>query len=147
MANYGFCTWQKEAAKYCLSAKTSRGITLLRLHTHTTTFQSFLCASERLHISRYYNDAFLTFSSSDTHSRHLIKKIASIRRLMELQKGISEVLAFAASWHVERAIFTLEAKIVYAIQKFLLAATAWDIFNHHRADPCLKWAIIFFFKL
>jgi len=66
---------------------------------------------------------------------------------MELQKSISEVLALATSWHVESAIFTSEAKIMYAIQKFVLAATARDIFNHHRADPCPKWAIIFFFKL
>jgi len=130
--------------KYVISAKKSRGTTLLRL---LRTFQSFLWTGERLHISRGYFNAFLTFPSSHTQSRHPIKKIASICRLVELQEGISEVLALATSWHVEGAIFAPEAKIVYAIQKFGLAATARNIFNHHRADLCLKWAIIFFCKL
>jgi len=128
--------------KYFIHAVTSNGTTLLRLHTHTTTFQNFLCAGERLHISRYYNNAFLTFSPSNTDSRHLLIKCESNCRLPELQKSISEVLAIATSWHVESAIFALETKIMYALQKFFLAATAWDIFYHHRADTYFKWAII-----
>jgi len=135
------------AVKYFVLAKTGDRTTLLRLHTHTTTFQNFLCAGERLHISRYYNNAFLTFSSSNTDSRHLLIKFGNICTLPELQKGISEVLAIATSWHVEGVISALETKIIYAIQKFVLAATAWNIFDHHRTDPCLKWAIICFLKL
>jgi len=135
------------AVKYFIPARTGSGTALLRLRAHTTTFQNFLCAGERLHISWYYNNAFLTFSSSNTNPGHLLIKFRNICIFPELQKGISEILAIATSWHVESVISALEAKIMYAIQKFVLAATAWDIFDHHRTDPCLKWAIVCSLKL
>jgi len=132
---------------YLKSAVTNRGATLLRLQTRTMTLQNFLGAGERLHISRHYNNAFLTFSSSYMDSRHLLVKFESICRLPELQKSVTEVLAIATSWHVESAVFAFEAKVVYTIQKFVFAATTWDISHHYRADPCLEWAIICPLKL